>query len=357
MTSLRDRALTFATRARYVTGQGVRTAWYGGQYALARRMSAGYTRPGEPTFSPSRGQPSLPAMRKAFFDLFEKDRANIEAGLYPAPKGPTPLSLWEAFQKSRRFFDDLPKVDGRRLNREGTEVRELEGTDRYPVYYRQNFHYQSGGWFTEESAELYDTQVEILFTGAAEAMRRQVLAELAPCVRGRDQRQVKVLDLACGTGGFLHQMLDAFPRLAATGLELSPAYAAKARRSVKVWPWVDIVEGQAEAMPFEDDSFDVVTNIYLFHELPPKVRPMVAREIARVLKPGGHFLFADSLQFGDTPDLDGLLEYFPHGFHEPYYNSYLAEDLVGIFGEAGLSAGEVTTAFLTKVQTFELPTT
>jgi hypothetical protein len=36
-----------------------------------------------------------------------------------------------------------------------------------PRYYLQNFHYQSGGWMTDDSAERYDTQVEVLFNGTA----------------------------------------------------------------------------------------------------------------------------------------------------------------------------------------------
>ena len=47
-----------------------------------------------------------------------------------------------------------------------------------PDYYTQNFHYQSGGWLTEESARIYDVQVETLFFGAAGAMRRQAIPQL-----------------------------------------------------------------------------------------------------------------------------------------------------------------------------------
>jgi ubiquinone/menaquinone biosynthesis C-methylase UbiE len=44
----------------------------------------------------------------------------------------------------------------------------------------------------------------------------------------------------------------------------------------------------------------------VFHELPPKVRRIVFRECARVVKPGGRFALVDSLQHGDQPDYDGL---------------------------------------------------
>jgi len=89
--------------------------------------------------------------------------------------------------------------------------------------------------------------------------------------------------------------------------------------------------------------------------LPPRVRREAAREIARVLKPGGVFVFADSLQSGDTADLDQMLEYFPIGFHEPFYNSYLKEDFSALFGDVGLVLEEAETAFLTKVMRFRKP--
>jgi SAM-dependent methyltransferase len=95
-----------------------------------------------------------------------------------------------------------------------------------------------------------------------------------------------------------------------------------------------------------------VTCVFLFHELPPRVRREAAREIARILKPGGVLVLADSIQTNDAPDLDRMLEYFPVGFHEPYFGSYLQEDFAGLFGEAGLELEETELAFLTKVMRF-----
>ncbi len=341
--------------ARYAAAQGLRTLWYGGHYAFLRRNMGGFSRPGEPAFAPTSGKPSLKAMRREFFRAFGKDLANIEAGLYPRPRNVRPGQLPKAVRHSRQFLKDADAVNNRRMHRNGTEVRDIADAERYPTYYRQNFHYQSGGWFTDESADIYDTQVEVLFTGAADVMRRCVLGEVACQMKGRDQRKTQLLDLACGTGRFLRSVMDAFPRLQASGLDLSPNYAERARQETTKWSQVDIIEGAAESMPLADESQDLIVSIYLFHELPPRVRPVVAREIARVLKPGGKFIFADSLQFGDTPELDGLLEYFPEGFHEPYYKHYLSEDFGKLFGDAGLSSSPAEAVFLTKIQTWEKP--
>jgi ubiquinone/menaquinone biosynthesis C-methylase UbiE len=340
-------------RARYVAAQGARVAWYLGQYMVARRISGPFNRPGEPQFQPQAPQGDQQRIRAAFLDLFAKDRANIEAGLYPAPDDLRVEGALSALKNSTRFFRDLPNVDARRLQREGAEVRDAGCAEgRYPSYYLQNFHYQTGGWLTEDSAKLYDTQVEILFGGAADAMRRIALGELARALKGVDQRRVKLLDLACGNGRFLRQVMAAFPRMPATGLDLSPAYCAEARTRLAPWRQVEIVTGAVERAPFEDETLDAATCVFLFHELPPRVRREAAREIARVLKPGGVFVLADSIQTGDHVDLDRMLEYFPVGFHEPYFGSYLKEDFAALFGEAGLELEETQLAFLTKVARF-----
>lgn len=344
---------TLAGRARYTLAQGARVAWYAAHYLAARRMAQPFDRPGEPPFRPQAAAGDSTRIRAAFIDLFARDRANIEAGLYPAPRDLGPVQMLRMLERSARFFRDVPAVDERRLARRGAEVRSANADQgRYPAYYLQNFHFQSGGWLTRESAELYDTQVEVLFAGAADAMRRIALGALSETMKGRDQRQVRVLDMACGNGRFMSQMLHAFPRLGVTGLDMSPAYADAARARLRRWRQAEVIVGAAESAPFAEASFDAITCIYLFHELPPRVRREVAREIARLLKPGGRLILADSLQTGDTPDLDRMLEYFPVGFHEPYYASYQQEDLGALFGEAGLTLDATRHAFLTKILRF-----
>src|SRR5205807_8486535 len=121
----------------------------------------------------------------------------------------------------------------------------------------------------------------------------------------------KLLDIGCGTGAFLREVKRNHPRLAVAGLDLSAPYLAVARRRLRDWSRVELVEAAAEAMPFADAEFDVISCLYLFHELPPQVRRAVAAEIRRVLRPGGTLIFVDSLQTGDEPDYDALLTYFP----------------------------------------------
>jgi ubiquinone/menaquinone biosynthesis C-methylase UbiE len=263
--------------------------------------------------------------------------------------GDRPADPVGAIRRTADFMADAIEVEARRRRGDGTEVR-AEAPASYPAYYRQNFHFQSGGWFTAESAGRYETQVEALFAGTAGAMRRRALSLLAKAWRQRDHRGLAVLDLACGAGSFLVDLAAAFPRARLIGADLSPAYLAEAAGAA---PDAALVQAKAEQMPFADASLDAVSAVYLFHELPPKVRPVAAAEIARVLKPGGHFALADSIQPVDEPRLGRLLEAFPAYFHEPYYAGYAATDLAALFGKAGLRLAGEDRAFLTKAMLFE----
>jgi ubiquinone/menaquinone biosynthesis C-methylase UbiE len=96
---------------------------------------------------------------------------------------------------------------------------------------------------------------------------------------------------------------------------------------LKRWSRINLSVGNAETLPVPDQSQDALTSIFLLHELPPKVRRVVFRECARVLKPGGRLVFVDSLQRGDQPDYDGLLDHFPQSYHEPYYRELFERGL------------------------------
>jgi trans-aconitate methyltransferase len=83
---------------------------------------------------------------------------------------------------------------------------------------------------TEESARRYDTQVEVLFNGTANATRRQALPQLHEVFAGRDQRKLRLLDIGCGTGRFLDLVKQVWPRLPSLGIDLSEPYIRHAKR-------------------------------------------------------------------------------------------------------------------------------
>lgn len=99
-----------------------------------------------------------------------------------------------------------------------------------------------------------------------------------------------VLDVACGTGNATIRAAQAGGRV--TGLDLTPQmFEAGRRRAAEAGVEVDWVEGDAESLPFADGSFDVVLSTFGVMFAPR--HDVAAREIARVLRPGGRIGLAN----------------------------------------------------------------
>jgi ubiquinone/menaquinone biosynthesis C-methylase UbiE len=335
--------------AAQLAGQSLRFGWY---FALNRALDwrtdqlarTAATR----RYKPVRPVPSLQELLAGQAQLLMSDALNVRDGLYP-PMDDDAASLPGHLARVRQMFADLPDAYARRADKDATTAKREPSAEGVPDYYAQDFHFQTGGYLTEGSARLYDVQVETLFMGAAGPMRRAALAPIARFMAGRDQRGATLIDVACGTGRFLRQVRLAYPAMRLVGLDLSRPYLHEARRQLDGLRGAELIEAAAENMPLGSGSVDIVTSTFLYHELPPDVRRAVTAEIARVLKPGGLFVFLDSLQMGDRPGWDGLIEAFPERFHEPYYRHYAIDDLEGIFTGAGLEPELTTTPFLSKL--------
>jgi ubiquinone/menaquinone biosynthesis C-methylase UbiE len=339
------------TRAVYTLGQAARVGAYFGQYWLSARR----TTPVKPSRPIQGATPKTGVILRDLGELLARDWANVAAGYYRMPHDLVSAPA-EALSGAPAYFRDLAAVEARRHAGQSQEVARTLPRGRYPRYYLQNFHYQSDGWFSRESARRYDHQVEVLFGGGADAMRRQALVPIHDRLARRGVRGGHLVDLACGTGRFLSFVKDNYPRLEVTALDLSPHYLAQARETLRPWPGVNLRHAAAEATGLSDESVDIVTCIYLFHELPRKARRQVVAEARRILKPGGTFILVDTILRGDRPAYDGLLEYFPVAFHEPYYWEYVTSDPGRIFHDAGLRETGCELAYFSRVMTFDKPT-
>jgi ubiquinone/menaquinone biosynthesis C-methylase UbiE len=101
----------------------------------------------------------------------------------------------------------------------------------------------------------------------------------------------QVLEVSCGAGGGASYITRTLRPASYTGLDLNPASVDLCRKRHKL-PGLDFVQGDAQDLPFADETFDAVINVEASHQYPNFERFLA--EVARVLRPGGHFLYADN---------------------------------------------------------------
>ena len=282
--------------------------------------------------------------------LIDRDAENIAAGLYPLSVLTGGAPLQHAFRYAQLLTDSVSVAFRRRDRR----PREFDASaqrflSEMPDYYQRNFHFQTDGYLSERSAELYEHQVEILFRGLGDAMRRMIIPPLSRHFAGSDGRGLHFLELAAGTGSATRFVAQAFPEAKITCLDLSPPYLKKARRRLADLDRVSFVQGDAAELDFRESRFDAVYSVFLFHEVPLAERRHVLSEARRVLKPGGFHGLIDSLQAGDKPELDWALDQFPKQFHEPYFRSYSRHAMEELVAQAGFDSPRISTGFLSKV--------
>jgi ubiquinone/menaquinone biosynthesis C-methylase UbiE len=295
----------------------------------------------------------IPIIQTKLDRLMAADLADVEAGVYP-----TSLLFDDPWADYLRYYPqvclDMSNIWERIDRKQYQKFSPTVDTEGYPSYYVQNFHHQTDGYLSDESANLYDLQVELLFGGSADPMRRRVLAPLKaglqqgfPTVPAKQQR---VLDIACGTGRTLRAIRAALPQASLYGTDLSPAYLRKANELLSQIPGElpQLLQANAEELPYLDDYFHAITCVFLFHELPAKVRQNVIDRAFRTLQPGGTFIICDSIQLSDSPELAPAMKGFDEIFHEPYYDDYTRDDLILRLTDAGFTDVRIEVYFMSK---------
>jgi ubiquinone/menaquinone biosynthesis C-methylase UbiE len=100
----------------------------------------------------------------------------------------------------------------------------------------------------------------------------------------------KVLEVSCGHGGGASYLTRTLRPKSYIALDLNPAGIVFCKKRHRV-DGLEFINGDAENLPFADDTFDAVINVEASHCYPNF--PRFLAEVARVLRPDGHFLYAD----------------------------------------------------------------
>ena len=143
------------------------------------------------------------------------------------------------------------------------------------------------------SAESYDQQSPFYYRMTRlcdDAVIKQIASFYKPTAH--------ILDVGCGTGALLERIRQTFPDAVLHGLDISPKMLTIARnRNIHE---VAFDEGDAENLPYDNNSFDIVVCCSSFHHYPNPQKALA--EFRRVVKPGGKLLICDM----DLPDIARL---------------------------------------------------
>lgn len=106
-----------------------------------------------------------------------------------------------------------------------------------------------------------------------------------------DLQGKSVLEVSCGHGGGASWITRNLKPSHYTGLDLNPEGIRFCQTRHKDVAGLQFVQGDAQNLPYEEKTFDAVINVEASHCYPDFAAFLT--EVARVLKPGGHFLYAD----------------------------------------------------------------
>lgn len=108
--------------------------------------------------------------------------------------------------------------------------------------------------------------------------------------RKADLQGKQVLEVGSGRGGGAHHIAGYFQPASYVGMDIAEHAVAFCQAQHRL-PNLKFTQGDAEHLPFPDNSFDVVINVESCHAYGSP--PMFMEEVKRVLKPGGYFLITD----------------------------------------------------------------
>lgn len=181
--------------------------------------------------------------------------------------GPAPDSAPELKRVSREFYNRVS--------------RQLDASPFGEYAYFLNYGYASTGGSEASPISL-----------PAHCLNRNSVKLVLEVIGRVDLAGKAIADVGCGRGGTA-QVIHQFYRPATyVGVDLS-AEAVRFCQRAHRYPGFAFVEGDAEHLPLDRERFDVVLNIESSHNY-PEVGAFY-REVHRILKPGGQFLYADNL--------------------------------------------------------------
>lgn len=189
---------------------------------------------------------------------------------------------------------------------------------------------------------LYDHGFNVFSFGMMGENHDDIGLSMSNYIRHRfpDFKPRRILDLGCTIGHNTCAWKSTFPEAEVTGIDVAPACLRYAHaRAEAQGAAVHFEQANATALPYEDDSFDVVFSSMFLHELSVKDIRKVLAEAHRVLRPGGLMLHME-LPPNDalTPYDAFYLDWDSYYNNEPFYKTFRDQNFTALLEGAGFPA-------------------
>jgi ubiquinone/menaquinone biosynthesis C-methylase UbiE len=283
--------------------------------------------------------------------LIQQDSERITAGLYPVGVLQPHWSTSHWHHLAQIWFHGYQKNSGKRLQSKDKilDLEDMEALRDIPEHYKQHYNYAGNNFLDPDSISIYELQMELIFLGSFDAMRRLVLAPMKKHYRFSEGEGLRFLEIGCGTGRLTKFIKKAFPKAKITLLDASPIYLKEAQKNLMDYSRIDFIQGDALDLPFKADSFDAVYSSFLLHEMSNDVRKKLLYEAHRVLVTSGWLGVIDFIQHDDCRELNWVLDQHWFVGEEPYMRDFTMNSLSGIFKYTGFSQVSFERGFLGKV--------
>lgn len=214
----------------------------------------------------------------------------------------------------------------------------VEQTFAYPNYYETiDFHRQDGGiWRDDRGAAVYAMGARVIHVGRNNDFQlHDAFARDIDVPAPKD-----VLDLACGFGKTTFSLKKRYSDARVEGVDLSvPCLRLGRRMATEMELEIDWRQGDMERLPYDDNSFDLLTTTMTLHELPMDAIRRSFDEALRVLRPGGVLIALENPLVGE-PLRDVLTQYHSQIIVEPFHYDFRRSDMANLARQAGFAEAE-----------------
>jgi len=295
------------------------------------------------------GQYSEQLMREADMSM-DPDPENTSAAIDLLMQDPTlktyyrvkrslQESFWSALSGSfnKRRETILAAFEAAENQGPGTLAYDKSGEQPVQDYATREIHIQPGGYANEALAGLYyDYGLKVFLGGAADFDRLSKGVAMATAVP-EDGKVERILDLGVSAGATTIALKQKHADAEVWGIDISAPMVRYAHvRAQQAGADVHLRQMPAEDLDFDDNHFDAILAMLLFHELPVPVAREVIAEAFRVLRPGGKFTVLDfpgvrsrgvySMFFAEMDAADN---------GEPYLPAYVRSNVEDLLVEGG----------------------